>query len=140
MVTTLGWLSREDLTTFFCRFIGEFTPEEPEAELRRQADRFIGENSPWGSTKISFDMAKQYLMLRISSFRAQELSQDKWVLEELFRVPSQRREHFFAHLCDAEAGNRHLTAYPPVQEGTTACVTRPQRPGVSAKPRAPSPC
>ena len=70
-------------------------------------------------------MAKQYLMLRISSFRAQELSQDMGVPEALFRVPPQRRARFFDHLCDAEAGHTHLTAYPPVREGTTGMRDSP---------------
>ena len=45
---------------------------------------------------------------------AEELSQDMWVPEAPFRVPSQRRASFFDYLCDAEAGHGHLVAYPPV--------------------------
>jgi len=114
VVTTLGWLSRDDLRNFFCRFVAELTPEEPLDELHRQAVRFTDADGPRGSVSISIDMVKQYLMLRISSFRARELSQDMWVPEAPFRVPSHRRASFFDYLCDAEAGHRHLVAYPPV--------------------------
>ena len=114
VITTLGWLLREDLQDFFCRFVVEFTPEEPEASLRRQAERFTGTDGPWGRAGISIDMAKQYLMKRISSFRVLELPEVLGVPDELFRVPPERRACFFDHLCDAAAGCRHLLAYPPV--------------------------
>ena len=111
----------------------EFTPELPKDALFRQADRFLGENSPWNSRPISIDMVKQYLMLRISAFRAEELSADMGVAETPFRVPPQHQERFFAYLCDEEAGKKHLTAYPPVHEGATAKGSWPQRHGSSAE-------
>ena len=74
----LSSLSTEDLHRFFCHFIGEFVPSCPPEMLNNWAERFTSDVSLWGSSTVTIDMVKQFLMKRISSFRAQYLKDINW--------------------------------------------------------------
>lgn len=117
ITTTLDWLSPEDLQVFFARFLLEFVPGCPAHELEARAKQFVQPDSPWSGERghrISIDMAKQFLMLQISSFRASEMSDRLTGPNEPFYVPIELRGRFFDHLCDSSGGRRYLSAYPPV--------------------------
>ena len=112
--TVLDWLSTEDLQHFFCRFVLDFVPDCPEDELRGRAKQFVSNPNTWGCGKISIDMVKQFLMQRISTFGAAELSEDSIRPGSAFRVPLQGRTGFFDHLCQEDPAALHLKSYPPV--------------------------
>ena len=116
VVTRLSSLSSQDLINIFCSFVAGFTPGEPEESLQRHAKRLTCEDGPWRSSRISIDMAKQFLMQRISSFRAAEVSQELGMPDAPFRVPPESRARFFDHVCDAAAGRQYLQVYPSVRE------------------------
>ena len=59
-------------------------------------------------------MAKQFLMKRISSFKAVELSDEHVEPGATFAVPAQMRSRFFDHLCEEDPVVAHLQSYPPV--------------------------
>ena len=68
-------LGVEDVRTFFEGFIVDFVLDCPPEEVHRWAHEFTAETLPWGGQRvsISIDMVKQFLMQRISMFRAQVL-------------------------------------------------------------------
>lgn len=109
----LDWLSTEDLHTFFMHFVLDFVPGCLEEDLQHYAKQFTSSNT-WGSGTISIDMVKQFLMQRISTFRAAELSDDSFGPDQPFIVPSSLRKSFFDHLCAEEPAQQHLKSYPVV--------------------------
>ena len=117
VTTTLNWLSPEDLRTFFCSFVSDFVPGMAPWELGGWAQRFItDEGSPWGGIGISIDMAKQFLMQRISCFRAEFLKETVTCPGIPCTVPVERRGEFEKSLLDWESARTFLKAYPPVTE------------------------
>ena len=115
VTTTLGALSKVDVQTFAQRFIADFVPDCASSEVRRWVERFAGRDTPWGRGHISIDMVKQFLMKRISCFRAQHLSHDEILSPDVrCEVPQNLRDLFAAYLCDATAAEEFLSAYPPV--------------------------
>ena len=118
----LDWLSTHDLQKLFRHFVLEFVPGSTEEELHEQGRRFISNANTWGRGGISIDMVKQFLMKRISSFRAAKLSTDNLEPGTAFIVPSQLRQRFFDHLCENGPAISHLESYPPVGECASISV------------------
>jgi len=117
VTTALDWLSAEDLQLFFCRFIADFVPGCPTEELHCRSADFVRQDGPWGGLhghRISIDMVKQFLMLRISSFRADVLPDGVIGPDIPFRVSPEHHRRFLDHVCDLGAAREHLSAYPPV--------------------------
>ena len=112
--TMLDWLSPDDLETFFCRFLLEFVPGCSEEELRGHARAFVGNKATWGRGTISIDMAKQFIMGRISGFCAAELFGDCPDPKAAVVVPAPLQQRFFEYLCQEAPAQQHLSAYPHV--------------------------
>jgi len=110
--TILDWLSTEDLQTFFVNFIVAFVPDCDKSELRSCSVNFV--QGPWVSGVISIDMVKQYLMNRISSFRADELAEQSVGQDGPFVVRRDKQSCFFQYLCQLNPANKHISAYPLV--------------------------
>jgi hypothetical protein len=68
---------------------------------------------------ISIDMAKQFLMKRISSFRAEKLTEELMVPGMPFVVPSERQSSFLEYLCQSGPAHEHLSAYPDVGKSSS---------------------
>ena len=117
ITTTLSWLDKKDLKAFFCWFIAHFVPGCHHEALRVHADNFVRAAGPWSPNGISIDMVKQFLMLRISSFMADELKLDAFEPCTSFNVPLDKHASFFNHLCEASSGNDFLASYAPVSQG-----------------------
>ena len=77
------------------------------------AARFTLSDGPWDS-RVSIDMVKQFLMQRISTFRAGELSEDIADPWSPFIVPVAMRARFLDYLCHVDPARAHLTSYPRV--------------------------
>ena len=116
VTTTLSSLSTEDIQHFFCHFIGEFVPTCPREILKHWADVFTSDVSPWGSSTVTIDMVKQFLMKRISSFRAQYLKDQKLAPNSPCLVPKDIWDAFAEHLTDRKSAQVFLAVYPPVHE------------------------
>jgi len=114
IIAELSWLLVEDTQTFFMRFLKDFVPLCPEEELSKHGSHFTRKGSHWSGVQISIDMIKQFLMLRISSYRARFLSENVLAPEAAFHIPPGMYSDFFAWVSDAEAGAEYLSAYAPV--------------------------
>ena len=114
----LSSLSTEDLHRFFCHFIGEFVPSCPPEMLKNWAERFTSDVSLWGSSTVTIDMVKQFLMKRISSFRAQYLLDPNLAPDSPCLVPNESWDAFAKHLTDRKSAEAFLAGYPPVHEVT----------------------
>ena len=114
----LSSLSTEDLQRFFCHFINEFVPTCPPERLQNWAEVFTSDASLWGSSTISIDMVKQFLMKRISSFRAQCLLDQNLATDSPCLVPNESWDAFAQHLTDRKSAQAFLAGYPPVHEAT----------------------
>ena len=114
----LSSLSTEDLHRFFCHFIGEFVPSCPPEMLKNWAERFTSDVSLWGSSTVTIDMVKQFLMKRISSFRAQYLLDPNLAPDSPCLVPKESWDAFAKHLTDRKSAQAFLAGYPPVHEVT----------------------
>ena len=112
--TILDWLSAEDLQNFFVQFVVAFVPDCDKNELRSYSARFVDVGGPWGSGAVSIDMAKQFLMKRISSFRAEELAEQLVGPGMPFVVRFEKQSRFFEYLCQIGPAVEHLSAYPDV--------------------------
>ena len=109
----LDWLSADDLQAFFFNFVLDFVPGCPKEDLMISAARFTLSDDTWNSG-ISIDMFKQFLMQRISTFRAGELSEDIADPWSPFIVPVAMRARFLDYLCQVDPARAHLTSYPRV--------------------------
>ena len=119
IVTTLAWLTTEDLQAFFYGFIAGFVPDcEPEV-LRDKARHFVRHAGPWARGHVSIDMVKQFLMRRISSFLARDFQLAALGLGTSFHIPADMRGRFFDHLCDGPSGCEFLSSYAPVADVIT---------------------
>ena len=116
ITTTLGWLSKDDSKAFFCGFIADFVPGCRSQELKDRANTFVRGAGPWAGGQISIDMVKQFLMLRISSFLADEFQLDTLGPGTSFHIPLDMRDRFFDHLCEASIGCEFLSSYAPVAD------------------------
>ncbi len=115
VTTMLDTLSVEDVRTFFQRFIVDFVPGCPPEEVRRWAQDFTAAGLPWGvERRVSIDMVKQFLMQRISMFRAQVLPDLILGPQIPCRVPAEHWRALRRHLCEHGAARAFLSAYPPV--------------------------
>ena len=117
VTTTLDWLPAKDIQTFFCKFLMHVLPGCPDDDLQRGSQSFVQGSGPWGSTGgagITIDMLKQFLMLRISSFRAAVLPESIVGPNVPFHVPIECHARFLAHVCDHEAAHTFRSAYPAV--------------------------
>ena len=114
----LSSLSTEDLHRFFCHFIGEFVPSCPPEMLKNWAERFTSDVSLWGSSTVTIDMVKQFLMKRISSFRAQYLLDPNLAPDSPCLVPKESWDAFAKHLTDRKSAEAFLAGYRPVHEVT----------------------
>ena len=114
---TLSWLQVQDIRTFFISFLKNFAPDCSAESLSQHAFYFTRENSVWNGTKkaISIDMIKQFLMLRISSFRANSLFQEILTPNVEFHIPYDMYTHFLDWVNDYEAAKAYLLAYAPVR-------------------------
>ena len=106
--------SAKDLQYFFHRFVLDFVPGCSDEYLQARAKQFIGKSNTWGSDSISIDMVKQFLMQRISAFRAAQLSNGSVRPGTTFVVPKDMQSHFFDYLCEEEPAIKHLDCYPDV--------------------------
>ena len=77
------------------------------------AARFTLSDGPWHSG-VSIDLVKQFLMQRISTFRAGELSEDIADPWSPFIVPVTMRARFVDYLCQVGPARAHLMSYPRV--------------------------
>ena len=113
---TLSWLQVQDTRTFSISFLKVFVPECAPELLSRHAFHFTREGSVWNGSRmpISIDMIKQFLMLRISSFRATSLSDDILAPNVDFHIPHDQYTQFFDWVNDSEAAETYLRAYAPV--------------------------
>ena len=118
VTTTLSSLSTDDLQRFFWHFIGEFVPTCPPEILQNWAELFTSDVSLWGSSAVSIDMVKQFLMKRISSFRAQCLLDQNLAQDSPCLVPIESWDAFAQHLTDRKSAQAFLAGYPPVHEVT----------------------
>ena len=84
--------------------------------LKQWADVFTSDVSPWGSSIVTIDMVKQFLMKRISSFRAQYLKDQNLVPNSPCLVPQDMWDAFAEHLTDRTSAQAFLAVYPPVHE------------------------
>ena len=119
---TLSWLQVQDTRTFFISFLKEFVPGCTQDYLSRRALDFTREGSLWNDTRmpISIDMIKQFLMLRISSFRATYLSENILSPNDDFRIPPDQYDHFFNWVNNSEAAEAYLRTYAPVSAHRSA--------------------
>ena len=113
---TLSWLQVEDTRAFFISFLKVLVPSCSPELLSKNASDFTRDASVWnGSRKdISIDMIKQYLMQRISGFRAEFLSQVNLAPNVPFHIPHDKYESFFKWVNDSAAAKAYLLAYAPV--------------------------
>jgi len=118
VTTTLSSLSTEDLQRFFCHFLGDFVQTCPPDMLQHWAELFTSDASLWGSGAVSIDMVKQFLMKRISSFRAQCLLDQNLAPDSPCLVPTKSWNAFVQHLTDCKSAQAFLAGYPPVHEVT----------------------
>ena len=116
IVTTLAWLTTEDLQAFFYGFIAGFVPDCGPEVLRDRARHFVRHAGPWARGHVSIDMVKQFLMRRISSFLAGEFQFAALGLGTSFHIPADMRSRFFDHLCDGPSGCDFLSSYAPVAD------------------------
>ena len=93
-------------------FVLGFVPDCNKEELRRYSAKFVGVEGPWHSDAISIDMAKQFLMKRISSFRAEELAEELVGPDIAFVIRSEQHVRFFEHLCEMGSAMEHLSVPP----------------------------
>ena len=116
VTTTLSSLSTQDLHRFFCHFISEFVPGCPQGTLQKWAELFTSDDSVWGSSTVTIDMVKQFLMQRISSFRARYFLDQISALDSPFLVPNYSWDDFAKHLADCKSAEEFLAGYPRVHE------------------------
>ena len=114
--TKLDWLSSQDLKVFVLNFVRAFLPHHDEEELNTFTETFVRNDGPWWPGKISIDMAKQFLMHRISSFRATQLSEATMRPGTQFVVPVEMRANFLDYLCEDAPAVEHLKVYPRVDQ------------------------
>ena len=74
--------------------------------------------SLWGSSTVTIDMVKQFLMKRISSFRAQYLLDQNLAPDSPCLVPTESWDAFAQHLTDCKSAQAFLAGYPRVDEVT----------------------
>ena len=128
ITTKLDWLSRDDLRRFFSRFVLDFVPGCTAEEMESYAKAFVSEDGPWSARKVSIDMAKQFLTLRISSFRAAVMPDEAIGPEIPLCIREDARSRFFKHVCDTSAAHEYLSRYPPVDRYVrTPCIEHPER-------------
>ncbi len=124
VTTELTWLTTDDVKDFFKGFLQDFVPDFPPAEMENHAQKFVQGDSPWNGGAdgrcVSIDMVKQFLMLQISSFRANAMSDNIGGTATDFHVPLALRSQFFEHLCNQAAGSEYISRYPIVARSPTA--------------------
>ena len=106
VTTTLDFLSEEDIKAFVSNFLIEFVPRCPADDLQHRAAQLfqtINSHNAGEKSTISIDMVKQFLMLRISSFRAEKMPGYKAGPEAPFMVPAEFQHGFLYHVCNATA-------------------------------------
>ena len=118
VTTRLSNLSTEDLHLFFCHFIRHFVQTCLTETLQELAELFTSDVSLWGSSTVTIDMVKQFLMKRISSFRAQYLLYQNLAPDSPCLVPNESWDAFAQHLTDRKSAQAVLAGYPPVHEVT----------------------
>ena len=67
-------------------------------------------------------MAKQFLMNRISGFRAEELAEQLVEPGMPFVVPFEKQSRFFEYLCQIGPAVEHLSAYPDVGKSVSTVM------------------
>ncbi len=116
VTTLLGPLSVDDIRTFFQCFIHDFVPSCRPEELQAWARRFTQRQETWGGCSVSIDMVKQFLMNRISNFRAVELPDIILHPDVPWHVPADHWQQLIEHLCDEPAASHFLDQYPSVND------------------------
>ena len=112
-IAQLSWLQVEDTRAFFVSFLKNFVPSSSSEDLSKHAIHFTRGDAIWYGSQmhISIDVIKQFLMQRISSFRARFLSQVILAPDVPFNIPTAKYTEFFAWVSDARAAEEYLLAY-----------------------------
>ena len=82
--------------------------------LQQWAELFTTDASLWASGAVSIDMAKQFLMQRISSFRVRFLLDQDLAPDSPCRVPPESWNAFVQRLTDCKSAQTFLAGCPPV--------------------------
>ena len=78
--------------------------------LKNWAELFTSDVSLWGSSTVTIDMVKQFLMKRISSFRAQYLLDQNLAPDSPCLVPNESWDAFAKHLTDRKSAEAFLAS------------------------------
>ena len=112
----LSWLTKNDIRTYFRKFLLQFLPGVSEENWDMWQTRFVS-ISPWSADRhISIDMLQQYLMSRITDANVSGIVQNASgsAASQSFQVPTERQCDFFHLVCDSDKALEFLNAYAPV--------------------------
>ena len=117
----LTWMSRQEMLSFFRRFLTRFVHEMSDDEWERWEEEFLSEESPWTTKLISVDMLKQYLMHQITESSCRNFGDytdtvgaSRTVAQQDFRFSREYQTAFSGLTCDHTMANHFLANYPPV--------------------------
>ena len=114
----IGWMSKQDICSFFRQFLTRFVPACAEAEWARWEQVFMVDDGPWSSRDISIDMLKQFLMHQITEASCSTLGDvvpAACAGTNEFNVRVERKVEFFQLVCSGSAAEAFLNSYSPVQ-------------------------
>ena len=119
----LKWMSLEDIEAFFRQFLARFVPSCSTDEFSGALKTFLECDCWSGSRPISIDMLKQFLMRQITQSSCEDhgvfVNAEDGTHASVFQVIPEKRTCFFGLICDAQAANKFLDSYAPVNQASS---------------------